>query len=215
MANTTQMTGYGHLGPNDCQGCHASYVAGSLAPGADFIIPTIESLSTKKVFEGEVTEMTIHGDDFVTTVDGVTRSSVVVVSDGTNNVTITPTNISHNHIDVMIPSMNRGLYTIFARKEGNVDSNKRPLFSVPKVMITSARKVDSTTVLIIGSGFGTYDPGYTNWTNVTINSGTTFRSVQITGWSDTLINVRSTDAITGDTATVNSIYGTNSSTVTN
>jgi len=215
MANTSQMTGYGHLGPNDCQGCHASYVAGSLAPGADYIVPSIESLSTKKIFEGDATELTIHGDNFVTIVNGVTRSSVVVISDGTNNVTITPTNITHNHIDVTIPSLNRGLYTIYARKDGKVDSNKRPLFSVPKVMITSARKVDSTTVLITGSGFGTYDPAYTNWTNVTINSGTTFRSEQITTWSDTLINVSSNDAITGDTVMVNSIYGTNSSTVTN
>ncbi len=215
IANTAQLSGYGHLGSNDCQGCHASYVAGSIGPGLDLITPTINLLSTNKVLEASATELTIYGDDFVTTIDNITRSSVVVVTDGTNNVTITPTNISHNEIVVTIPALNKGLYAIYALKDGNMESNKRPLVSVPKVIINSARKVNSTTVLITGSGFGTYDPAYNNWTNVTIKRGSTRRSVQITSWSDSLINVRSTATMTGDTATVNSVYGTNSSTVTN
>jgi hypothetical protein len=214
IANTSQQTGYGHLGPNDCQGCHASYVAGGWGPGFDLIVPTIQLLSTNKVLEGSETVLTIYGDDLVTTVDGVTRSSVVVVSDGTNNVTLTPINITHSEIVVSIPALNRGLYAIYALKDGNI-SNSRPLVSVPPVIINSTRKVDSTTVLITGSGFGTYDPAYDNWTNVTINMGSTIRPSQIINWSDTLINVTSTSAQIGDIATVNSVQGTNSSTVTN
>lgn len=215
FGNTSQLTGYGHLGPNDCQGCHAWYVAGSLGPGFDLIVPTIGSLSTNKVFEGSDTVLTIYGDDLVTTIDNVTRSSVVVVSDGTNNVTITPTSITPSEIVVSIPALDRGLYSIYALKDGNIESNKKPVVSVPKVIISSARKVNSTNVLITGSGFGTYDPAYNNWTNVTIKRGSTIRSLQIISWSDTSINVLSTSTRTGDTATINSVYGTNSSTVTN
>ncbi|HLB71754.1 MAG TPA: IPT/TIG domain-containing protein [Candidatus Methanoperedens sp.] len=215
IANTTTTGGYGHLGPNDCQGCHAWYVAGSLAPGADLIVPSIGSLSTNNVLEGQATAVTIYGDDFVTTVDGVTRSSVVVVAKGTNIVTITPTSISHYKIDVTIPALNKGLYSIYALKDGNMESNRRPLVSAPNMIISSARKVNSTTVTITGSGFGTYDPAYKDFVNVTINEGSAIRSIQITSWSDTLINVMSTDAMTGDTATVNSVYGTGSAQVTN
>lgn len=219
IANTAQMSGYGHLGPNDCQGCHASYVAGSLAPGADFIIPTIDHLSTNHVHEGETTILTIHGEDFVTTVDGITRSSVVALTDevtnGTNttNITITPTNITSHEIVVTIPSLNKGLYAIYVIKDGNVESNKRPLVAVQALIVKSAI-INSTTVMINGSGFGTYDPAYNNWTNVTINSGTAFRSVQVINWSETSINVTSPDAMAGDTATINTMHGSNFTQVT-
>jgi hypothetical protein len=220
IANTAQLPGYGHLGPNDCQGCHASYVAGSLAPGSDIIIPTIDSLSVNHVHEGEPMVVTIYGDDFVTTVDGITRSSVVAISEGViingttaDNITLTPTNITATAIVVTIPAMNKGLYAIYAIKDGIVESNKRPLVAVEAVIANSAI-INSTTVTINGSGFGTYDPAYNNWTNVTINNGTTFRSVQVINWSETSINVTSPDAAIGDTATVNSIHGTNSTQVT-
>lgn len=215
IVNTSSLPGYGHLGPNDCQGCHASYVAGSLAPGSDLIVPTIKSLSTNNVRQGQATAVTIKGDDFVTTVDGVTRSSVVVVTNGTNNVTITPTSISHDQIVVTIPALTKGQYAIYALKDGNVESNRRPLVSGPPVIISTARKVNSTTVIITGSGFGTYDPAYKNLVKVTIKRGSTIRSVQIKGWSDTLINVLSTSSTTGDTATVNSVYGNSSKLITN
>jgi hypothetical protein len=42
----------------------------------------------------------------------------------------------------------------------------------------------------------------------------TLRNVEITNWSETQIEITSVDAITGDIATVNSIYGTNSTEVT-
>ncbi len=222
MANTTQISGYGHLGPNDCQGCHASYVAGSLAPGADLIVPSIDHLSTNLVLLGESTELTIHGDDFVTTVDGITRSSVVALTDGviangttTTNITITPTNITASEIVVTIPPLDKGLYAIYIIKDGNKESNKRPLVAGPAMIVNSAI-INSTTVTINGSGFGTYDPAYNNWTNVTINinNGTTFRTVQVINWSETSINVTSPDAMIGDIATVNSMYGSNSTQIT-
>lgn len=219
IVNTSSLQGYGHLGPNECQGCHASYVAGSLAPGADLIVPTIDHISTNRVLLGKQTEITIHGKDFVTTVDNITRSSIVALTDGvingtpTYNITIIPTNITANEIVATIPALNKGLYAIYALKDGNVESNKRPLVAVPEVLVNSAKR-KATKITINGAGFGTYDATYNNWTNVTINNGATFRLVQITNWSEMSIYVTSPDAMIGDIATVNSMYGTNSTQIT-
>ncbi|MCZ7356869.1 MAG: IPT/TIG domain-containing protein [Candidatus Methanoperedens sp.] len=224
IANTSSQSGFGHLGPNDCQGCHAWYVAGSLAPGSDLIVPTIDHLSTNQALLGETTNLTIHGENFVTTVNGITRSSIValtkgVIKNGTtiSNITINPTRINDHEIFVTIPPLNKGLYAIYLIKDGNEESNKRPFVVGPEVIVNSAilkSTLISKTVTINGSGFGTYDPAYNNWTYVTINNVTTFRSVQVTNWSETSINVTSPDARIGDTATVNSIYGANSTQVT-
>jgi predicted nucleic acid-binding Zn-ribbon protein len=211
MANTTSRPGYGHLGPNDCQGCHASYVAGSLAPGADIIVPNINSISSNNILEGGAKMLTIYGDNFVTTVDGVTRSSVVVVTGGVSDITISPNNISSKEIIVTLPPLNKGLYGIHVLKDGNAESNTEPIVYAPNVIISSARKVDSTMVTITGSGFGTYDSAYDKFVNVTISTGSILRSVQIVNWSDTSINVTSHEAIIGDVATINSVYGPNSS----
>lgn len=209
--NTTSQSGYGHLGPNDCQGCHASYVAGSLAPGADYIIPTIYNLSTTKVIEGKLTELRISGEDFVTTIDGVTRTSTVVITNGTNQYTLNPTFLSHTEIVVTIPPLSKGLYTISALKNGSFESNKKPLVSASPVVVTSAIKIGSSTK-IVGSGFGKYDSVYQNYTNVTIN-GSIIPTSQIINWSETSININSSTTI-GDLVTVNSVYGTNSSHIT-
>lgn len=211
IVNTSSIGGYGHLGPNDCQGCHASYVAGSLAPGSDIIIPTIYNLSTNNVHEGESTMLTIYGDNFVTTVDGVTRSSNVVLIGGASNISITPDNITHNQIIVTLPPLTKGLYGIHVHKDGNMESNTKPLVSGSRVIIDSVRKVDSTTIMITGSGFGIYDPTYKDYVNVTINAGDIQRILEIVDWSGTSINVSSSDSIIGDMVTVNSIYGINSS----
>lgn len=212
FANTTSLPGYGHLGPNDCQGCHANWVAGS-RPGFDLIVPTINSLSTSNVLEGSSNLLTIYGNNFVTNVDGITRSSVAVVTGGASDITITPISISPGQMIVTLPSLSKGLYGIHVHKDGNIESNMKPLVSAPKVIVTLAKKA-SSTITISGSGFGTYDPAYKNFVNVTIKTGSTARSVVITRWSDTSITVTSSNARTGDTATVNSVYGTNSRTIT-
>jgi len=214
IANTTSQGGYGHLGPNDCQGCHASYVAGSLAPGSDIIVPNIDSISSNNVLEGSAKMLTIYGDNFVTTVDGVTRSSIVIVTGGASDITIPPNSVSSNQIVVTLPPLSKGLYGIHVHKDGNAESNTRPLISAPAVIINSAIKVDPSTVTIVGSGFGAYDAAYNDFVNVTIQAGSTLRSLQITNWSDTSITVMSSDAGIGDTATVSSVYGINSSQIT-
>jgi hypothetical protein len=214
ITNTSTVTGYGHLGAGDCQGCHASYVA---ANSLEFenIVPTISSINKGQVFEGDTTVLTIKGDDFVTDYNGATHSSIIVVSneiDG-SNLTIAPSNITYSEIVVTIPSLRKGLHGIYVLKDG-MKSNKIPLVSLPTVVVTSAIKVNSNTVTISGSGFGTsYNSTYANWTNVTINKDGIIRSVQITSWTDNSISLTSLDANPGDVATVNSIYGTNSTIV--
>jgi hypothetical protein len=215
--NTTTQSGYGHLGPNDCQGCHASYVAGSLyttgslAPGADYIVPTVYSLSTNKVLEGQSTTLRISGEDFITTIDNITKLSVVVISNNTNSYTLTPINISDHELIATVPPLNKGLYMIYAVKNGTFESNRKPVISAPPVIITSATKVNSD-VIINGSGFGKYDPLYQNYINVTIN-GNAILPEQVTNWSGTLITVNNPTAAIGDMVTVNSVYGTNSTNI--
>ncbi len=207
--NTTSQSGYGHLGPNDCQGCHASYVAGNLAPGADYIVPSIASLSTNKVLEGQYTTLRISGDDFITTIDGITKlSDVIIVSNNSNSYMLTPINMSEHELIVTIPPLNRGLFMLYTIKNGTFESNRRPLISAPPVVITSATKINSD-VIINGSGFGEHDSAYHDYTNVTIN-GNEVLPEQVTNWSDTLITVDSPSSMVGDMVTVNSVYGTNS-----
>lgn len=211
--------GYGHIGAGDCNGCHASYMAAvpGTAPGTDVIIPVINSISTDKVTEGKEAMLIIHGSNLVTTVDGVNHSSVVVLTDEMNPITLAPTAINSTDVVVTVPALIKGNYGVYALKNGSVKSNRLPLVAVPGVIINSAVNVDNK-ITIRGSGFGhQYDPLYNNWINVTISydkRGTVaYRSVGIANWSDTLININSLDAIAGDIVTVNSIYGTNSTEV--
>jgi hypothetical protein len=193
----------------NCKKCHAS-----LATGSDVIVPTIYSVSTDKVLEGESKTLTIHGENFITTVDGITRSSVVTVTGETSNITITPNNVSSNDINVTLPPLSKGLYGIRVHKEGNVESNALPLVSAQNVVINSVRKV-FTSVTITGSGFGVYDPVYYNFVNVEIKKENVSRPVQIISWSDRSITVTSPKSNTGDVVTVNGIYGANWSLITN
>jgi hypothetical protein len=219
---TNGQLGYGHIGAKgDCNGCHALYMAAEAvlgtAPGTDVIVPVINSISKSKVTEGMKTKLIIRGSNLVTTVDGVTHSSVVVLTDEINPITLTPTAINSTDIVVTVPELIKGDYGVYALKNGSVKSNRRPLVVVPRVVISSAVNVDNK-VTISGTEFGhQYDPLYNNWINVTISydkKGTVaYRSARITNWSDTLINIKSADAIAGDIVTVNSIYGTNSTEV--
>ena len=212
--NTSNSLGSGHIGANwDCNGCHAWYVTGGVAPGADIIIPSIESISTSKIYEGSSVALTISGKDFVTTMDSKTYSSVIVITNGINPITITPSSITASTMIVTVPSLSKGGYGIYALKNGTVKSNKMSLTVVPKVIVSLAKK-SSNNLKITGTGFGPFDPKYISMVNVTINKGGIFRSANITSWSDSSISIVSKDTVTGDVATVNSIYGANSTIVT-
>jgi hypothetical protein len=191
-------------------------VAGT-APGTDVIVPVINSISTDKVTEGKEAMLIIHGNNLVTTVDGVTHSSVVVLTDEINPIPLTPAAINSTDIVVTVPALSKGDYGVYVLKNGSVKSNRLPFVAVPGVVISSAVNVDNK-ITIRGSGFGhQYDPLYNNWINVTISydkiGSVGYRSIGIVNWSDTLINIDSAEVIAGDIITVNSLYGTNSTEV--
>ncbi len=215
FANTSGLAGYGHTGnETDCNGCHFSWVTASIKPSIDVIIPTLDNISSSKVYENISVPLTIIGDNFL----HLNNITVVIVRNTTNNIILNPNSLTDSQINVTIPSLIRGRYGIYVLKNGNIKSNGRPMISVPKVIINTAKK-SSYTVTIKGSGFGYYDPEYKNWTNVTIKSvdrrgNIISRSIQINSWSDTYISLTSSDTVFGDNATVNSIFGVNFTKVT-
>lgn len=209
--NTSGTFGSGHIGANwDCNGCHAFWVAGGIAPGTDVIVPNVGRLSTSRVVEGTAKTLSIYGTDFI----NGNYTSVVAVVDTTGNIaTYTPSSITTSQIVVTLPAMSKGDYGIYVLKNGAVKSNKLPFVIVPNVIVNSAVK-SGTTITIKGVGLASYDPLYNKWINVTINRGTTYRNVQISNWTDTMIIVTSSNAQSGDIVRVNSVYGTNSTRLT-
>lgn len=211
--NTSGTPGSGHTGSTwDCDGCHAWYVPGNIAPGTDVIVPVISSINSDKVFEGEPAVLIIKGSNFVS----IGQSSDVVLSDGNNPVTLKPDLIAASEIMVTVPALDKGYYRIYALKNGSVKSNRLSIIVVPKVFVNSVVK-NGSKIIIRGSGFGQYDPQYSQFVNVTISynkkRADALRYIQITNWSDTQVEVTSTDAAAEDIAGVNSIYGTTSAKV--
>src|SRR5659263_583118 len=135
FTGTNGQFGYGHIGAGDCNGCHASYMtAGAvpgMAPGTDVIVPVIYNIITGKVTEGMETILIIRGSNLVTTVDGGTHSSVVVLTDGLNPITLAPEAINSTEIVVRGPGLRKGDYGVYALKNGSVKSNRLPLVVVP------------------------------------------------------------------------------------
>lgn len=218
--NTSNQLGNGHIGPNwDCNGCHAWYVAGGAAPGTDVIIPSIATLSTGKLYEGETTDITISGKDLVTTMGSVTHTSVVVITDGTNPVTVTPSSITAGSIVVTVPALSKGLYGIYALKNGDVKSNKLPLVVTARVDAVDAQ-MSGSTITVTGTGFGSQpDPLFTDlgvFINTTTGKGknkvTTAVKADIVSWSDTQI-VCTADVSTGDPLTVKALGGSDTVTI--
>lgn len=222
FVNTSGASGHGHIGSAwDCDKCHTLWIEENARPAIDTIIPVIDNISMSKIYVGSSTSLKINGDNFYETIDNKTYSSVVVlVNRPGNNITIlTPSSMTNTQIIVTIPSMSKGGYGIYVLKNGYVKSKKLPMVSVPKVIVSSAVKSGRTGVDIKGSGFGYYESLYNNSVNVTITGvdrkgKTVLRKVRIDSWSDTTISVSSTDATIGDTLTVNSVFGDNSTKIT-
>ncbi len=219
--NTSGTVGHGHVGSGwDCDKCHAFWISENAIPVIGTIIPIIDKISSSKIYVGNSTSLVINGDNFYEIINNKTYSSVVVLVNrpGNNITTLTPSSITNTQIVVTIPSMSRGGYGIYVLKNGSMKSKKLPMVSAPDVIVSTAKKNDNT-ITILGSGFGGYDSLYQKFVNVTIKyvnrrGATIFRNVQVSDWSDIAINVSSTDAEIGDIVTVNSIFGSNSTTIT-
>lgn len=209
--NTSSVLGHGHTGSEwDCNGCHAFWITENIKPSIDVIIPIIDKISASKIYAENSSNLTINGDNFL----HLNNITVVIVRNVTESITLNPSSITNSKINVTIPSLQKGRYGIYILKNGRIKSNGLPMISVPNVIINSAKK-SSSTIIIKGSGFGYYNSLYKNIVNVTVKSSRgNSRKVQINSWEDTQISITSSDASTGDIATVNSIFGSNSTKIT-
>jgi len=211
---TKGQLGFGHVGAGwDCVGCHGGYSASSLgAPQTGPIIPIIAQVNPTSMVAGVETVVTIAGYNFEDTVNGVHYTSDVVIVDDAGTTTVTPDSINATVIVATIPPQDSGSYGLRVVKNG-MNSNLVPIVVVPQVTIDLARiRVD--TVIIHGSGFG--DELDEPWAElgVTITCDGSVLESSIVTWDDTQIEVNCPLAAGGDEVTVNTLYDSDSATIT-
>ncbi len=211
-SGTNGLPGYGHIGNNsDCDGCHASDVAGATlvqrafvagaAPMQGAIIPSVDSIYPSVLTAGVASTLTITGVNFVNNA----YSSVVSV----DGVAYTPTSITDTQIVVSIPALTAGVHKIQLVK-GDTLSKLSALTVVSQVNITSAR-LKTGLITITGTEFGTVPSKYITITSAA-NGNIYF--VLPSSWSNTLIQANSSNATKGDTITVITATGEASAGIT-
>lgn len=207
---TKGQLGYGHVGDNwDCTGCHAWYVAYSDAPQTGPIIPGIDKVRPSRIVAGEETVLNITGTNFLNTVGGVNYTSDVVIDTGGENITLAPDSITDSEIVVTVQALDSGRYGLYVVKS-EMRSKLVTITVAPPVTIDSAT-INGDNVVISGSGFSEYDSSYNEYLGVTVESGTGAAvDCAIGSWSDTMIVVTCPDARAGDLATVDALYGSDS-----
>ena len=200
--------GNGHIGNNsDCNGCHASWVAGA-APMQGPIIPSVDSITPSVVLAGSANAITITGLNFVN--DAYTS---VVSVDG---VTYTPASITDKQIVVNIPALNAGVDTVQLVK-GTEKSKLATLTVVTRTTAASAKLV-AGSITITGANFGPNpDPAFSDLgvfiTHTVKGKPATFRAI-VVSWSDTRIVVNAGTAIVNYQLTVKDLNGQASTTIT-
>lgn len=202
---TKGQLGFGHIGNNwDCNGCHASWVAGAaLFQGP--IIPIMDGISPSVLTAGVASTLTITGSNFVN--DAYTSNVSV------DDATYEPTSITDNQIVVNIPALTAGVHKIQLVK-GDVLSKLATLTVVSNPTITSAN-LSNGVLTITGSGFGT-KPETNAQQYVTIDhAGKIFYSQGINSWTDTQIMAMAdnTIATNKDQVTVTTGSGQASATI--
>ncbi|PWB56937.1 MAG: hypothetical protein C3F06_00140 [Candidatus Methanoperedenaceae archaeon] len=202
---TKGQAGFGHIGNNsDCNGCHASWIAGSV-PLQGAIIPTVDSVTPSVVLAGSANAITIAGVNFVN--DAYTS---VVSVDG---VTYTPASITDTQIVVNIPALNAGVHTLQLVK-GTEKSKLATLTVVSQVDVVKA-KLASGTITITGTEFGPQptadfaDLGVfvTHTSKVKGQTTTTTFKATVISWTNTQIVVDAGTAAVNDKLTVKTLNG--------
>ncbi len=192
---TKGQLGYGHIGTNwDCNGCHASWVAGATLFNGP-IIPSVESIDPSVLTAGVASTLTITGSNFVND-DYTSKVSV-------DGIIYEPISITDNKIVVNIPALTAGVYGIQVLK-GDVVSKLSTLTVVPQVTITSAKlNTKNAQLTITGKGLGTA-PTVNAQQYITVkHAGSILYSQSVNGWSDTSIVVKVPKKVApGDTVTV-------------
>ncbi len=202
---TKGQLGFGHIGNNwDCNGCHASWVAGA-APLQGPIIPIIESISPQVLTAGATTTLTITGSNFVN--DAYTSKVSV------DGITYNPPSITGEKMVVNIPALTAGVHTLQLVK-GDVKSKLATLTVVSNPTITSA-KLKNGVLTIAGKRFGA-KPVINAQQYVTItHAGKVSYSQGVSRWSNSQIITKAdnTIAAVGDIVTVTTGSGKASATI--
>ncbi len=190
--------GYGHIGMNaDCNGCHAFWNAGAdnAFPGPVSI--DLYSINPSKITAGVDTVVTFTGMNLVQS--GYSTNVVI------NGVSYTPTSVTDTQAVATI-NLPAGAYQVQLDK-GGLTSKLSTLMVGTPVTISSA-KLESGTITIEGTGFGTPQAIVT----ITKADGSIIKSDGITSWDNVKIVATSAAAAVDNTVTVTT--PTNSATAT-
>ncbi len=109
-------------------------------------------MSSERLLAGRQAVITLSGSNFENTANNVKYTSVVVLDNGIQTITLTPDTISASMITVTVPALEKGTYGLFALKD-DIKSNKQSLVVVPQVLIDSA-VISRGNVIITSTGFG-------------------------------------------------------------
>ncbi|MEJ2691719.1 MAG: hypothetical protein P8166_01395 [Candidatus Thiodiazotropha sp.] len=213
--------GYSHTGAqSDCWGCHGNNgTILSMAPGGGPGIPGIHSVDTSAIEAGTTSTLTLAGANFTNYIQNpwtgnfdMLVSSVLRVIDGAGNATdYVPSSQDASSMVVDLPdTLAPGNYQIVAAK-GPSTSNPMNLTVTPAVSIDSASCSRRTKVLTVtGSGFGEYLDASDSGTSVVVDGETG----SVTSWTDTEITADFSSCSNGATATVNTVFASDSASVT-
>ncbi len=210
---TEGQLGFGHVGAGwDCVGCHGGYSASSLgAPQTGPIIPSIDHVNPTSMVAGVETVVTITGDNFESTVNGVHYTSDVVIVDDAGTTTVTPDSINATVIVATIPPQDSGSYGLRVVKNG-MNSNLVPIVVVPQVTTDSAT-IRRSIVTIRGLGFGDELDAPYGLLGVTVACGGNALEASIVSWSDARIVVECSEVADGCEVTVTTLHGCDSVTI--
>lgn len=198
--NTSGQLGYGHIGTSwDCNGCHASWDAGS-APLGGAIIPYIDSVEPSVFIAGQARDVTILGGNFKQE-----DYSTTVYVDGVS----VPTTASDSQIVATVPALTAGVHTLQVVK-GDSKTKLVALTVVTPVAITSAI-LSNGVITTTGSEFGAASQKYVTIKN---KNGIVSYSDSITIWGNSNIVAKSKTAAVGDIVTVTTLTGSATSTIT-
>ncbi|MCU7906236.1 MAG: hypothetical protein KZQ76_10420 [Candidatus Thiodiazotropha sp. (ex Epidulcina cf. delphinae)] len=210
-----ELPGYSHTGAqSDCWGCHGNNGVILSAPMSGPAIPSIASMSSSTVAGGIDSTITLGGMNFTNYIRNpwtgafdILVGSTVQLTDAAGNATLlTPASITEGMIEVVIPAATAaGNYQLTAKK-GPSEGNPMNLTITPQVSISSAVCAGGT-LAITGSGFNTYLDASDSGTSVTMDGETG----NVTSWTGTQIEAGFSSC--GGTATVNTVFGSDSASV--
>ncbi|BDV42803.1 cytochrome c [Geotalea uraniireducens] len=197
--------GWGHVGSNsDCNGCHLPAMWAASATPAGATVPAIGALSSRTVRSDRSTLLTIAGDSLVNSAAETTYTPTILLGSGPTAVTLQPSSVSANRLQVVIPPLPPGNYDLRVVKADKRSNRARLTVALLPAVKQASLTRGTDLVTIIGSGFGTPPPGdYASGLGVFANGA----AARIVTWSATRIIVTSPGIKAGALVTVKTVNG--------